>query len=319
MRNFKNILVALREDDIAHDTVALNQAINLADANGARLSIITIFKELPDVIKVFLSENYDIKTKEVVIEKTTEMIIEKVAKINKKVSENLGVEVAFGTPFLAIVKRVLREKHDMVIIGGTEQRSLKKRIFGSTTMQLMRNCPAAVWVMNPPPSDRSEAKILACVDDKHGQPVAEEINHKVLSMATSIARDSKSKLHILQGWRHFGEEIQRGHWGLEGNQVDKIDKELHDKSEAALNKCVNQHKFEGIDHEVQLLKGDAGRLISNFVKENNIHLVVMGTVTRTGVSGFLIGNTAEKILRSIQCSVLTIKPDNWVSPVTIDD
>jgi len=33
-------------------------------------------------------------------------------------------------------------------------------------------------------------------------------------------------------------------------------------------------------------------------------------------AGHLIGNTAEKILHQVDCSVLTVKPDGFVSPVT---
>jgi len=42
----------------------------------------------------------------------------------------------------------------------------------------------------------------------------------------------------------------------------------------------------------------------------------MGTVVRTGIEGFFIGNTAERILGQLRCSVLAVKPDGFVSPVT---
>jgi nucleotide-binding universal stress UspA family protein len=44
-------------------------------------------------------------------------------------------------------------------------------------------------------------------------------------------------------------------------------------------------------------------------------LIVMGSVGRAGVPGFFIGNTAEKVLRSCDRSILTVKPDGFVSPV----
>ena len=48
-------------------------------------------------------------------------------------------------------------------------------------------------------------------------------------------------------------------------------------------------------------------------------LVVMGTVARTGVPGFIMGNTAEMILNQIDCSVLAIKPSGFVTPVTLEE
>ena len=45
----------------------------------------------------------------------------------------------------------------------------------------------------------------------------------------------------------------------------------------------------------------------------------MGTVCRTGVAGFFIGNTAEKVLSEVNCSVLTIKPEGFATPVTLEE
>jgi nucleotide-binding universal stress UspA family protein len=44
----------------------------------------------------------------------------------------------------------------------------------------------------------------------------------------------------------------------------------------------------------------------------------MGTVCRTGIAGFFIGNTAEKVLQEIDCSVLAIKPEGFETPVTLE-
>jgi nucleotide-binding universal stress UspA family protein len=44
----------------------------------------------------------------------------------------------------------------------------------------------------------------------------------------------------------------------------------------------------------------------------------MGTVARTGISGLLIGNTAERLLQQLKCSILAIKPEEFTSPVKLD-
>lgn len=45
----------------------------------------------------------------------------------------------------------------------------------------------------------------------------------------------------------------------------------------------------------------------------------MGSVARTGISGLIMGNTAERILGSLPCSVITVKPEGFVSPIGLDD
>ncbi|MCZ7543179.1 MAG: universal stress protein [Anaerolineae bacterium] len=59
-------------------------------------------------------------------------------------------------------------------------------------------------------------------------------------------------------------------------------------------------------------------LIPKLAVRHKIDLIVMGTASRTGISGFLIGNTAENVLRQVNISVLAVKPEGFVSPVRLD-
>jgi nucleotide-binding universal stress UspA family protein len=44
----------------------------------------------------------------------------------------------------------------------------------------------------------------------------------------------------------------------------------------------------------------------------------MGTIARGGLVGMIMGNTAERVLRDLRCSVLALKPEGFASPVTLD-
>jgi nucleotide-binding universal stress UspA family protein len=52
------------------------------------------------------------------------------------------------------------------------------------------------------------------------------------------------------------------------------------------------------------------------VNDVNPNTLVMGTIARTGLSGMIIGNTAEQVLGLIQTSVIAVKPEGFESPVT---
>ena len=69
---------------------------------------------------------------------------------------------------------------------------------------------------------------------------------------------------------------------------------------------------------VELKKGDPEDIIPRFVVSEGIDLVVMGTVARTGIAGFIIGNTAERLLQRLVCSVYAVKPDGFRTPVRLD-
>ena len=48
-------------------------------------------------------------------------------------------------------------------------------------------------------------------------------------------------------------------------------------------------------------------------------IVVLGTVGRTGISAAFLGNTAEQVIDHLRCDLLVIKPDQYQTPVELDD
>lgn len=75
----------------------------------------------------------------------------------------------------------------------------------------------------------------------------------------------------------------------------------------------------GIDLQQHLVRGRPSDLIVSFAQDNDVGLLVMGTVGRTGIPGLLIGNTAERVIDLVRCSILALKPQGFVSPVTAAD
>jgi universal stress protein E len=58
--------------------------------------------------------------------------------------------------------------------------------------------------------------------------------------------------------------------------------------------------------------------ILDHVERHGIELLVMGTIGRGGIAGMITGNTAERLLPRVSCSLLAVKPDDFRSPVTIE-
>lgn len=74
-------------------------------------------------------------------------------------------------------------------------------------------------------------------------------------------------------------------------------------------------RYSDSQGEKHLIKGAAKQCIPDFVRQNNIAVVIMGTAARTGIPGLLIGNTADTILQLIDSSVITVKPAEFISPI----
>jgi len=94
---------------------------------------------------------------------------------------------------------------------------------------------------------------------------------------------------------------------------------IRDRTKIGLDALVSE--FAEFDDLMRVLhiKGIAEDVIAEHVEAEGIDTVVMGSVGRTGVAGLFIGNTAETVLSRVKCSVLTVKPADFTSPVTSDD
>ena len=61
-------------------------------------------------------------------------------------------------------------------------------------------------------------------------------------------------------------------------------------------------------HRVTHLRGEPDRLIPAWIDEHGCDLLILGTVARSGIAGFVIGNTAENVVQKVRCSLLAVQP-----------
>ena len=80
---------------------------------------------------------------------------------------------------------------------------------------------------------------------------------------------------------------------------------------------IDRFEFEESRTHVHLVEGKAKDVIPALARKKRVELIVMGTLARTGLPQRLIGHTAETVLGHADCSVLTVKPEDFVSPVAL--
>jgi nucleotide-binding universal stress UspA family protein len=301
VKRFKNILAVYT--DAVGDDDTLNQATLLAISNDAQLTVIEVIEDAASS-PALLAER----------QKHLSRMAAPIAQEGIKV----GTLVLTGTPFLQIVRQVLREKHDLVIMAAEGEGGFKNLFFGSTSMHLMRKCPCPVWILKPG-QHADYAHILAAVDPRPDDAEVDELNVKILDLAASLARLNKSKLSIVHAWELTGNDLIT----IRSEITDEIRERLLRRNELkhrkTLDRLLERYTLEDLQHHVHVERGHPGFLIPEMADEKEIDLIVMGTVCRTGIAGFFIGNTAEFILRQVECAVLAMKPEGFVTPITLED
>lgn len=69
----------------------------------------------------------------------------------------------------------------------------------------------------------------------------------------------------------------------------------------------NAGKVANVEVESVILRGSPAEEIIGFAEKNDIDLIVMGTLGRTGIKGYLIGSVAEKVVRHSKKPVLVVR------------
>jgi nucleotide-binding universal stress UspA family protein len=138
-----------------------------------------------------------------------------------------------------------------------------------------------------------------------------------MDLATSLARQKQSELVVIHTWTFTVERsLRSGHLSI-SRDLDKWIADARQQHRKWLAELLQPYALDELEHEVYLLKGEAGQLIPEVALAKDAQLIVMGTVSRTGVAGLLIGNNAERILGQVDCAVLAVKPDGFRTPVQL--
>ena len=159
--------------------------------------------------------------------------------------------------------------------------------------------------------------VLARVDPDPSDPARDGLNRLILELAVSMAVREDGSLHVGHAWVLEGESTFRSSafLSLPSGQVDLLRGAVAEEHQRRLDELVADAGVFDVNGQVHLVSGDAGRVLPDLAHRLHASLIVMGTVARSGLSGLIMGNTAETILRSVSCSVLALKPEGFETPV----
>ncbi len=309
MRHYHNLLYV--SHGTADETEGLKQALSLARNNEAPLTVLIVApafpKEFPEYQKKY--EDALIAEVEASIKTTKEAI--RMAEGSVDIKIELAID---KTPANKIIQHVLQHEHDLVI-KEAEPRE-KKTGFKAIDMDLLRKCPTPVWLCRPISRSRHAINVAVAIDPEATEPAAEALSRRMLELARSLADSCSGELHIISCWDYIFEDYLHNNIWVKTSDEEIAEAVLGAQNlhHAALEQLIESSGIVGTQH-IHHLRGKADEQIPRFVEKNKIDILVMGTVARTKIPGFMIGNTAENVLQKLGCSLMALKPQGFVSPV----
>lgn len=223
-----------------------------------------------------------------------------------------GVEaetrLVHGKAWVEIVRQAVRHRHDLIIAGPAERLTPWRFLLGSTVMKVVHHCPCPVWVAKPRHETRPQNILIA---NDLG-----EASEEILRVGLSAASLVQGKVYLL----HVVDDPLarvRGVGLIKESSFRYVEAARIHAERVLAEQLARSGEPAAAEVELHVVKGSrlADAAILEFVDQHRIDLLVMGTVSRSGPRAVLVGNTAERLLPYVSCSLLAVKPKGFASPI----
>lgn len=284
---------------------ALKQAVRVAERNQARLQVVHVIETLvvTDLEEALSPFQTDVRAG--LVRDAREAWPGFTADIPG--ASALELEVEINHPVAAILRRVRAQAADLLVLG-THGTSPPDRGAGTLATACVRKARASVLLVRDPQVGPFRS-VVACVDFS-------ATSRKALEQAVRMAAQDGAALHALHvfhaPWHrlHYGAPTPQASTNYQKQYRDGLRRRLEAFCEPLLPEMAHgKAQYEIFDYQGH------GAGISEFVKQIDGDLVVLGTRGRTNLRDILLGSTAERVVRDAPCSILAVKPDGFEHPL----
>ncbi len=218
---------------------------------------------------------------------------------------DVSCEASAQRPTQAILETADLYEGDLLVVGATGQSALERMLMGSVSSRLVRHSRWPVLVVK---GDKPAPKRILCAVDFSAA------SRRALGWAGELAQLYGAHVDVLyvklvlpRQW--MGMYVDPSEMPMAESQHVRDDT---DELMERLKAFCDIDDLKGVSWEPRVLSGQPEEVIVEVAKRLDVDLLCMGSVGRSGVEGFLLGNTAERVMRELPCSMLAAKPDDFV-------
>ena len=239
-----------------------------------------------------------------------QMYQERIARLNAFCRERLDDDVIepervtrrvfTGAPSARILELAEEVDASQIVIGSAGVGALAANFLGSTANDLVRRSQRPVLVV--PPHEETQASRLG--------PILVPVDFSAVGLATlryagELARRDEHELVVVHATGPSPVRLSKASYPL------SIDPGGFDRAmliqRHGLEQIVEALDLDDLTDTVRVEVGEPHRVIRELVDELEARMVCMGSHGRQGVQRFLLGNTAERVLRQVPCPVLVLR------------
>jgi nucleotide-binding universal stress UspA family protein len=288
LKTLESILFAT--DFTAASREALKSVIRLAGIFGSEVHVLHIIEPLQHFRNAALETLHTRYERQ----RTQELLL----TLEKEMTDN-GVKLrgcleVSGAVSESIVSAASRVSADLIVLGAGSLTS--SRAIGVTSQAVMEHAEQPVLVIHPNSSSPEFHTILCPVDHS-------SVSRRGLRNAIFLARMLQAQLI----WLSVIPEVSWLTAAAEIGEITNVKAEYEAQWCEELDRFTASVDFEGVAHTLVLERGVPHEQIIAVAQKHAADLIVMGATGRSGLLGVLLGSTTRRVLRSLPCSLLTVR------------
>lgn len=299
-------------DFSAHSEEALKAGLRLKSDFGAQITVLHVF----DVSEI-LGLGWTVYGKSLEAEVISRMesdarkaLNEFVKKAGAKESEVITL-VTKGRPFVEVVRLARNENMDLIVMGTHGRKGIEHLLMGSNAEKVVRKAHCSVLTIKRVEERKKShfplSKIIVPTDFSL-------TSERAMSMALKLAQKYNADILLLHIFADLKvqEAIQWTEY-LPTTQTElELEEGIRKRAEEEMSAFVTKFPIGDVKIATRILSDVPQRAIVETAIRENADLIVIGTHGRSGLNYLLMGSTAEKVVRTSLCPVLTVKPTDHI-------
>ena len=219
-------------------------------------------------------------------------------------------ELLLGYPAEKIIEYAESLCPDLIVLGAKGLRSTLGILLGGVAQQVVEYACCPVLIVRAPYQDLSRVLIVSDGSDSSLAavryfgilPKLNDVKIEIMHVLPpppipmSVIEPMFTDYSMIQPWEVTEEEAERR-------------KKEEEEGEELLKKINDMVKIFGYDSSTILKRGDAASEIIDYVKTNNIKLIVTGSRGLGNFRSWLMGSVSRKLVHYSDCSVLVVRGD----------
>ncbi len=205
---------------------------------------------------------------------------------------------------------------DIVFKDTHHHSALSRALLTNTDWNLIRTCPAPLWLVKPHEIG-DEPVFIAAIDplNEHDKPAA--LDDEILVLSKMLAEKSGGEVHAFHSYdpRIAIATATANAYIPISLPFDEIEKQMHKQHRKRFNEITEFHGLD--DKHSHLVDGLTHEELPDIANNMNADVIVMGAVARNRLKRLFIGATAERTLEHLPCDLLIVKPDWFQTPVDL--